>query len=167
VDKSDGARQLGQDRRDRIGGLDRWDRTDRTGQIRQDNRDGTTVAGQSGYGSWDRTTETGQPEQVNLDQTAWRCDPTQNREDKSGHDSNTRIAASGEPWTRLLGQDSWHRTSGIGELGCYSQVWTARTGQPEKTVGTVHLGQKTEDKIARTGQHGQDNKDRIARTTRR
>ncbi len=32
----------------------------------------------------------------------------------------------------------------------------ARTGQPEKTVGTVHPGQKTEDKTARTGQQGQD-----------
>jgi hypothetical protein len=28
----------------------------------QDNRDGTIVAGQSGYGFWDRTTETGEPE---------------------------------------------------------------------------------------------------------
>jgi hypothetical protein len=41
----------GQDRRDRIDGQDRRDRTDRTGQIGQDNRDGTTVAGQSRYGS--------------------------------------------------------------------------------------------------------------------
>jgi hypothetical protein len=63
--------QLGQDRRDRIDRQDRWDRTDRTGQTGQGNRDGATVAGQSGYGSWDRTNETGQPGQVNLDRTAW------------------------------------------------------------------------------------------------
>ncbi len=46
----------------------------------QGNRDGTTVAGQSRYGSWDRTTETGQLRQVNLDRTAWTGEPGQNRE---------------------------------------------------------------------------------------
>jgi hypothetical protein len=39
-------------------------------QLRQGNRDGTAMAGQSRYSSWDRTTETGQPGQVNLDGTA-------------------------------------------------------------------------------------------------
>ncbi len=33
-----------------------------------------------------------------------------NREDKSGHDSNARTTSLLEQWTRLLGQDSWHRT---------------------------------------------------------
>jgi hypothetical protein len=114
LDKSDEAGQLGQDRQ--------------TGQAGPGNRDGTTVAGQSGYGSWERTTETGQPGH----------EPWQNREDKSEDDSNTRTAASGEPWTRLLGQDSWHRTAGIGQLGRDSQDRTAGTGQPEKAIRTVY-----------------------------
>jgi hypothetical protein len=63
-----GTGQLRQDRQNRIGGQDRREgqtgqagRTDRTEQTGQGNRDGTTIAGQSGYGSWDRTTETGPP----------------------------------------------------------------------------------------------------------
>jgi hypothetical protein len=32
----------------------------------------------------------------------------------------------------------------------------ASTEQPETTVGTVHLGQETDDMTARTGQQGQD-----------
>jgi hypothetical protein len=78
------AGQLGQERRDRIGGQDRRDRTDRTGQIGQSNRDGTTMAGQSRYGNWDRTTETGQPGQVNLERTAWT-----NRTERTSQDIRT------------------------------------------------------------------------------
>jgi hypothetical protein len=70
----------------------------------------TTVAEQSGYGIWDRTIETGKLGQVNLDRTALTGECGQNREDKSGHDSNARTTALGEQWTRLLGQDSWQRT---------------------------------------------------------
>jgi hypothetical protein len=117
------------------------------------------VAGQSGYYSWERTTEIGQPRQVNLDWTAWTGEPGQNREDTSGHDSNVRTAASGEPWARLLGQDSWHRTVGIRQPGCNSQDRTVGTGKPEKTIGTVHPGQETEYKTSRTGQQGQDSQD--------
>jgi hypothetical protein len=65
---------------------------------RTSNEDGTTVAGQSGCGIWERTTETEQP--------------GQDREDKPGHDSNTRTAASEVPWTRFLG-----RTTGTGQPG--------------------------------------------------
>ncbi len=56
------------------------------------------------------------------DQTAWTGEPGQNREDKSGHESKARTAASGKHWTRLLGQDSWHRPAGIGQPGQDSQI---------------------------------------------
>jgi hypothetical protein len=72
---------------------------------------------------------------IYIDQTAWTGEPGQNRKDKSGHDSNTRTAASVQ-------------------LGRKSQGRTAGTGQREKTVRTVHPEQETEDKIARTGQQG-------------
>ncbi len=100
-------------------GQDKGDKADRTGQIGQGNRDGKTIRGQSWCGSCDRTTETGQPESVNLDQRARTGESGQNRKDKSGHDSNTRTAASVE-------------------LGRKSQGRIARTGQREKTVRTVH-----------------------------
>jgi hypothetical protein len=93
---------------------------------------------------------------VNLDQTAWTGEPGQNREDKSGHESNARTVASRNPWTRLLGQDSWHRPAGIGPPGHDSQDRTAGTGQPDKTVRTVHPGQETENNTAVTGQQAQD-----------
>ncbi len=54
----------------------------------------------------------------------------------------------GEGW---LEQDRWDRTTGRD-----SQDKTAGTGQPEKTVRTVHAGQETEDKTARIGQLGQE-----------
>ncbi len=73
---------------------DSWDRT---GQIRQgrDNRGRSARVWQLG--------------QVNLGRTG---ETEQNREGKSGHDSNARIAVSGEPWTRLFGQESLHRRAG-------------------------------------------------------
>jgi hypothetical protein len=114
------------------------------------------VAGQFQYGSWDRTTETGQLGQVNLDWTAGAGEPGQNREDKSGHDSNARTVVSRDPWSRLLGQDSWQRTAGIGQPGRDSQDRTARTGQPEKTLGALHPREETEDKTDRTGQQEHD-----------
>jgi hypothetical protein len=109
------------------------------------------MAGQSWYGSWDRTTDTGQAEQINVDLTAWTGEPGQNREDKSGHDNNTGTAVSGEPWTRLLGQDSWHRTARIGQLGCDSQDRTARE---DSQVSTSRTGNRGQD--CRNRQQGQD-----------
>ncbi len=58
----------------------------------------------------------------------------------------------------MLGQDSWHRTAGIGLLGRDIQNRTAGTGQPGRTVRTVHPGLETEDKIPR-----QESKKRNAR----
>jgi hypothetical protein len=66
----------------------------------------------------------------------------------------------------LLGQDTWHRTAGIGKPGRNSQDWTARTRQPEKTVGTVgtvHPGQETEDKTARKEKQKERQRERIRR----
>jgi hypothetical protein len=66
-------------------------------------------------------------------------------------------AASREPWTRLLEQESWHRRAGTGQPELNIQDRTAR-----ETGGTVHPGQETEDKTAsknrtvRIGQLGQD-----------
>jgi hypothetical protein len=90
---------------------------------------------------------TGEPGHVNLDQAAWTGELGQNREDKSGHDSNARTAASGKLWTRLLDQDSWHRTSGIGQPGRDSQERTVGTGQPEETVRTVHQDRKQRPRL--------------------
>jgi hypothetical protein len=77
----------GEDKRDRTCGEERWDRTNRTWQIGQGNRDGTTVAGQSGYGIWDTTNETGQPGQVNVDRkeekTVEKVHPGWGTEDKT------------------------------------------------------------------------------------
>jgi hypothetical protein len=49
---------------------------------------------------------------IYVGRTAWTGETEQNREGKSGHDSNARIAVSGEPWTRLFGQESLHRRAG-------------------------------------------------------
>ncbi len=75
MDKSYGEGQLGPDGWDRIGGQDRRDRTD---TVEQGNRDGTTVAGQSGMAagtgplrqdSWDSSIYSGQLRQVSLGKT--------------------------------------------------------------------------------------------------
>jgi hypothetical protein len=66
----------------------------------------------------------------------------QNRENKPGHDSNGKTAASGGPWTEMLGQDSWGKI--------------ARKGNRDVTV---HPGEKTEDKTATTGHQGQDSQE--------
>jgi hypothetical protein len=81
-------------------------------QIGQSNRDGTTMAGQSGYGSWDKTTETGQLGQDNLDQTAWVGEPGQNKE------YNQDITATlGQQLQESRGQDCWGRIAGTRKLG--------------------------------------------------
>jgi hypothetical protein len=151
VDKGVRAEQLGQDSWDKTTGTGHRDRTARTAQpgllgrtvgieqLGQDNQDKTARTGELGQESQkDRQDSTARIK----DWTAWTGEPGQNREDKSGHESNTRTAASGKPWTRLLEQDSWHRAAG--------------TGQPEKTVRTVPPVQKTENNTAITGQQGQD-----------
>jgi hypothetical protein len=130
----------------RVSGLRRWDRTtgrghrDRTAgieQLGQDNQDKTAGTGQPGQHSQDRkagTGELGQECQKDRqdstarikDWTAWTGEPGQNREEKSGHESNTRTVVSGMPWTRLLGEDSWHSPAGIGQPGHDSQDRAAR-----------------------------------------
>ncbi len=107
---------------------------------------------------------TGQQGQVNLERTTWTEEPGQNREDKSENDSNARTAVSGEPWTRLLGQDSWHRRAGIEQPGRNCQDRTARTGKPgqnswDRTAREYRQdstsGTGKEDKTNRKGQQGQ------------
>ncbi len=91
VDKGVRAEKLGQDR------------TARTRQPGRDSQDRKAVTGELGQESQkDRQDNTARIK----DQTAWKGEPGQNREDKSGYESNARTAASGKPWTRLLGQDS-------------------------------------------------------------
>jgi hypothetical protein len=89
-----------------------------------------------------RTTDTGRPGH----------EPGQNREDKSGDDNTTRSAASGEPWTRLLGQDSWHRTARIGQLGHDVQDRTAREGRQDSTSRTGNREQESKERTAGTRQ---------------
>jgi hypothetical protein len=95
-------------------GQDSYYRTAWTGQPGQDGRDRTARTGELGQESQkDRRDSTARI----IDRIAWTGEPMQNRVDKSGHDSNARTAASGEPWTRLRGQDSWHRLVGIEQPG--------------------------------------------------
>jgi hypothetical protein len=63
-------------------------------------------------------------------------------------------AASRELWTTVSGLRSWdrtigrghrNRTAGIEQLGQDNQDKTAGTGQPDKTVRTVHPGQETDN----------------------
>jgi len=87
----------------RVSGLRSWDRTTRTRQPGRDSQDRKAVTGELGQESQkDRQDNTARIK----DQTAWTGEPGQNREDKSGHESNARTTASGKPWKRLLGQDS-------------------------------------------------------------
>jgi hypothetical protein len=48
------------------------------------------------------------------------------------------------------------KIAGAGKLAQDSRDALAKTGKPEKTVGTVHPGQETLYKTARIGQQGQD-----------
>ncbi len=121
--------------------------------------------GQVGQGRYDRATGMGQPWQDSAGGTAGKGLLRQDSRDMSlGYESNTRTAASGELWTRLLGQYSWHRTAGIGLPGCDIQNRTAGTGQPGRTVRTVHPGLETEDKNNKTGKQEKESKKRTART---
>jgi hypothetical protein len=175
VNKGVQAELLGQDTgtgqlggKTRMAGQDSWYRTAWTGQPGQDSQDRKAGTGELGQGSQkDRQDSTARI----IDWTSLTGEPGQNRDDKSGLESDASRAASGKPWTRLLGQDSWHRPAGIGQPGHDSQDRTAGTGQPEKTVRTVNPGQETEDNTSRTGQGnmttvtGQLAKDICNRTT--
>ncbi len=87
----------------RVSGLRSRDRTTRTRQPGRDSQDRKAVTGELGQESQkDRQDNTAR---LNY-QTAWTGEPGQNREDKSGHESNARTTASGKPWKRLLGQYS-------------------------------------------------------------
>ncbi len=92
--------------------------------------------------SRDRSIWTGWP-----DISALTGEHGQEREDGPGQNSNNRTAASGELWTRLLGRTAgagqmWQDSQDRGARTGYSRERTARTGQPEKTVGKVHSGRK-------------------------
>jgi hypothetical protein len=71
----------------------------------------TSWPGQESQDKKARTGELGQESQKDrrdstariIDRIAWTDEPGQNREDESGNDSNSSTAASGEPWTRLVG----------------------------------------------------------------
>ncbi len=113
----------GEDKRDKLertSGEERWDRTNRIWQIGQGNRDGTTVAGQSGYGIWDTTNETGQPGQVNVDR----------KEEKTVE----KVYPGWEQRTRLPEQDSMDRT--------------ARKGQGDRTTVAGQLAEDIWDRTA-------------------
>jgi hypothetical protein len=49
----------------------------------------------------------------------------------------------------MMGQDSWYKNDGVGQLGQKSLGRTARTGQLEN-VGMVQAGKEREDRMART-----------------
>jgi hypothetical protein len=106
------------------------------------------MEGQSWYGSWDRTTETGKPEQINLDQLGQL---SLGRTERTSQDITATLR---QQRSESHGQDCWSRMAGTGQLGRNGHDRTAGTGQREKTVRTVHLGQETEYKTARTGQQG-------------
>jgi hypothetical protein len=114
------------------------DNNDQTqGQVSCEQEQDSWNRNQAGQDKGDKTDRTGQIGQGNLDQTARTGELVQNRKDKSGHDSNTRTAASVQ-------------------LGCKSQGRTAGTGQREMTVRTIHPGQETENNTVVTGQKAQD-----------
>jgi hypothetical protein len=72
--------------------------------------------GQLGKESQHRTTGIGHSRQVGL--TGQLRQMSLDRTEKTGqpgHHSKDRTAASGELWTRLLGQGSWYRTPGVGQ----------------------------------------------------
>ncbi len=103
MDKSDGAGQLGQDRRDRKGRQDRWDRTGQQGWDKLAGHSSFRVL-QLGEDHRDRTARTGESRP---DRLAWA-----DRVDKSGNDSNARIAV-----LESHVQDCWGRIAGTGQLG--------------------------------------------------
>ncbi len=103
---------------------------------------------------YDRRVVTCQSRQVDL--TDWPGQVSLYKTERTWQQHGT--AASGELWTRLLGetagtgqlgQGSWDRTAGTGQLGQDSldraagkerRDRSARTKQPEKTVGIVQPG---------------------------
>jgi hypothetical protein len=62
-------------------------------------------------------------------------------------------AVSGEPWTRLLGQDSWHMTARV-HPGQETENKTARTGQGDRKTVKGQLAKDIWDKTTQTGQPG-------------
>jgi hypothetical protein len=130
--------------------LDRTARTRQPGQGSQDRKARTGELGQeSQKGRHDSTARI-------IDLTAWTGECGQNREDKSGHDSNARTAASRELWTRLLGQDSWHSSAGIGQPGRDSEDRTAREDSQDRISRTGNIGQYCQNRTARAGELGED-----------
>jgi hypothetical protein len=95
----------------------------------------------------------------NLDQTAKTGEPGQNRKDKSGHDSNTRTAASVQlgrkSQVRTARKDSQDSTSRTGNREQYCHNRTASTGQGNRTTVTGQLSKDIWDRTTQTGQPGQ------------
>jgi hypothetical protein len=89
-----------QDSRERAGGTGQTEKTGGTGKIEQGNRNGSTVAGHSVYGTWDRTAGTGQHGQGRTERT-----------------SQDMTATLGHQRQESRGQDSWDMIAGTGQLG--------------------------------------------------
>ncbi len=56
----------------------------------------------------------------------------------------------------MTGQDSWDRTTEIGQLGQDSWDKSIWTGRPDRSAGSVHPLKDKEKRMARKWQQGQD-----------
>jgi hypothetical protein len=64
-----------------------------------------------------KTTKTGEPGQVSLTGQPGKVSMGRRKRTSQDMTATPRTAAKGEPWTRLLRQDNWHRTAGTGQQG--------------------------------------------------